>query len=258
MPAKWNDKERKKHYLSLYKLYVINNKTISEIGVLLNVSDKTIFKRLKILGIPTNKKIKSGYANQRNDIKIVLKHSVNTAECFGILLGDGHISKYQTIVTLGSTEKLYATYVSNLFEKVFSTRPKTSIRANGHLDIYLNSVPLVQWLKSEGLVSNKTKKQVDVPMWLFENPLYMKAFLRGFFDTDGSIYKLRFGIQLSFTNRSLPLLLALQKMLNEIQYKPSEVSSWKIYITQKKDIQRFFREIKPKNHKHLERFKKFQ
>ena len=86
----------------------------------------------------------------------------------------------------------------------------------------------------------------------------MKAFLRGFFDTDGSVYKLKFGIQLSFTNKSMPLLTALQKALFELQYKPSEISSWKIYLTRKEDIKRFFSEIKPQNKKHLDRFKSFK
>ena len=85
----------------------------------------------------------------------------------------------------------------------------------------------------------------------------MKAFVRGFFDTDGSIYKLRFGLQISITNHSLPLLIALQSMLRTLGYSVSEVSVGRIYITRRNQVARFFSEIAPMNSKHTQRFEKF-
>lgn len=258
MPRKWTIEENKKHQILLDKLYIKENKTIREIGILLGVSEKTIFKRLKTLQIQTNRKEKVNYSNQRNDVIIPIKRSTYLAECMGVLLGDGNISRFQTTVTLSKYETPYVLYIVSLFKNTFNASPKIGVRSNGHHDVYLNSARLSQWLQSEGLVFNKVKSQVGVPKWIFEKKSYMQAFLRGFFDTDGSIYKIRFGIQLSFTNRSLPILVALQKMLNALQYKPSEISSWKIYLTKKDDIDRFFKEIKPKNQKHLERYQKFK
>ncbi len=258
MPRKWSAEEKKKHTLLLKKLYIKENKSINEIGKLLCISEKTVFKRLKHLNIKTNKKGKINYANQRNDIYIPKKQSSNLAECFGVLLGDGNISRFQIIVTLGKTETDYVSHIVDLFNSVFNAKPKISIRANGHFSIYLNSARLSRWFQKEGFVFNKVKSQVAVPVWIFTKPSYMKSFLRGFFDTDGSVYKLKFGIQMSFTNKSIPLLIALQKALFELQYKPSEISSWKIYLTRKEDIKRFFTEIKPKNKKHLNRFQNFK
>ena len=57
MPQKWTLEEKKKQSTLLQELYVRENKTISEIGALLCVSEKTVFKRLKLLNIPTNKKV---------------------------------------------------------------------------------------------------------------------------------------------------------------------------------------------------------
>ena len=85
----------------------------------------------------------------------------------------------------------------------------------------------------------------------------MKRFLRGFFDTDGSIYKLRYGIQISFKNYSHPLLKSLQKMLSGLGYKPSRISSHSVYLTRISDVARFFEDIKPANMKHIKRFDKF-
>lgn len=83
----------------------------------------------------------------------------------------------------------------------------------------------------------------------------MNRFLKGFFDTDGSVYKLRFGTQISFTNKSLPLLQSTRRMLLLLGYQPSSISGYRVYLTKQKSILRFFKEIKPANPKHLVRFR---
>ncbi|MDP2669161.1 MAG: LAGLIDADG family homing endonuclease [bacterium] len=95
------------------------------------------------------------------------------------------------------------------------------------------SIALTEWLKKEGLVYNKVVSQVAVPKWIFSKKEYMANFLRGFFDTDGSVYKLCFGAQISFTN----------------------ISKYRVYLTKRENIINFFEEIKLANPKHLVRFK---
>ena len=254
MAAKWTESEYAHQYSKMQDLYIAKNMTIKEIGILLGISEKTIYKRLQILKIPTRRTQKIGYCNKRADICIPIKHSGDLAEFFGILLGDGHVSHFQTMVTLGSKEDHYVEYVANLFEKICGVKGAISTRKGGYHDVYVGSVELTSWLLSQGLTKNKVKNQVRVPSWIEHDPLFSKRFLRGFFDTDGSIYRLKFGTQLSFTNYSLPLLESLQKMLHALEYSPSAVSSHKIYLTKKEDIQRFFKEVRPMNAKHRERF----
>lgn len=257
MARKWNTSERKAYRFSLSKLYTKENKTIKEIGLLLGVSEKTIYKRLQILEIPINPQLKSGYRNIRKDFNIPKCRSEELAEFFGIMLGDGKLSPFQVIVTLGNKEKSYAEHVCELFNKLFNVKPKIGIRKQGYIDVYLSSVVLSRWLQKEGLVFNKVKNQVGVPKWIIANRKYCESFLRGFFDTDGSIYKLKYGIQISFTNYSFPILESLQTMLFKLEYKPSRISSHKVYLTQRGDVSRFFKEIKPSNLKHLKRFEEF-
>ena len=123
--------------------------------------------------------------------------------------------------------------------------------------MYIGSTKITKWLKAEGLVSNKVLAQVDAPKWLLSKPAYARAFVRGFFDTDGSVYKLKFGRQISFTNHSAPLLLTLQGILKKLGYCVSEISSYRCYITKRADVERFFREIAPANPKHSSRYEKF-
>jgi DNA-binding transcriptional regulator WhiA len=254
---KWNKKERKINKDLLIKLYVKENKTIKEIGLSLGVSEKTIYKRLKTFKIKIIKFKKLNYCNKRNNIKIP-KYSVELAEFFGVMLGDGHVSHFQVVVSLGNKEENYAKYVKSLLKKIFKTNVRISVRSGGYRDIYLGSVEITSWLLKQGLVFNKVKSQVDVPNWIFTKKSYCKTFIRGFFDTDGSVYKLKYGVQISFCNKSLPILKSLQLMLKKLEYSPSSISLYNMYLTRRKDVKRFFREIKPSNHKHIDRYLKIE
>ena len=202
--------------------------------------------------------LKKNYLKKRNDVKIPNKRSEDLAEFFGIMLGDGHVSHFQVVVSLGNKEEIYAEHVSMLIKKIFKTNAKISLRSTGYRDVYLGSVDITSWLLKQGLVSNKVKSQVDVPSWVFSKNNFIKGFLRGFFDTDGSVYKLRYGVQISFCNRSLPILKSLQLMLKKLRYNPSSVSLYNLYLTRRGDIERFFKEIKPSNHKHIDRYLKIE
>lgn len=262
MAKRWTKEEEVGFRKELDYLYIQKNLSIREISIHLRISQSAVFVRLNRLGIATAPEKKKHYLNKRTDINIPQRHTVELAEMFGILLGDGHISKFQVVVSLGSKEQAYAVYVQELLQVVFGGKPKIGIRKEDYKkqkyrDVYLGSVELVSWIRKQGLVSNKVQSQVGVPSWIMLEKRFMKAFIRGFFDTDGSVYRLRFGLQISLTNRSMPILKALQSMLWALEYSPSQISAHKVYLTKKEDVERFFREITPKNLKHVSRFNMF-
>ncbi len=260
MPRKWTKEETERYRNELQQLYVVDNLSMYEIAKKLKISAPNVHKRLKKLHFPSLRHLKKGYNNSSRKVIIPSKYNNNIAEFFGIMLGDGHISSNQIIVSLGNKEIDYVEHVSNIMQKVFKMEPSVFTRqesdsgGNRYKNVYFGSVAVVKWLLKEGLVHNKVKKQVDIPEWIFSKKGFMKSFLRGFFDTDGSIYKLKFGSQISFTNYSQPLLKSLQMMLIKLGYTPSRISVNKVYLTRNKDVRRFFKEIKPKNSKHQQRF----
>ena len=256
MARRWTEEEERFYRKQLHRLYIVENKPLGEIASTLNIEPATVFDRLRRLGIKTAPKKKLRYCNKRNDISIP-RQSIRLAEFLGIMLGDGHISHFQTIVTLGTKELPYVRYVQELMQELFKVKATISIKRSGYRDVYIGSTLITKWLKAQGLVSNKVAAQVGVPKWIMRNKTYMRAFARGFFDTDGSVYNLRFGIQISLTNRSAPLLIALQDMLRKLGYRVSEASAYKVYITRREDVERFFKEIAPANLKHRRRFDKF-
>lgn len=257
MARKWTKEEESYYHRKLNKLYIRENKTINEISEIIGISPQSVYIRLKRLGIKTCPKKKTRYSNKRIDVKIPIVYTKNLAEFFGIMLGDGHLSHFQVVITLGTKELKYAEYVSSLIEENFNVKPRIAVRGERYRDVYVGSVEITSWLFNEGLVHNKVKSQVDIPNWIFSDKEFMKRFLRGFFDTDGSVYKLRYGIQISLKNHSRPLLVSLQRMLKGLGYRPSRVSNDSVYVTNIYDIMRFFEEIQPANIKHKKRFDKF-
>lgn len=257
MARRWTNIEEKRYRRELRSLYVRQNKTIKEIAEILNIAEQTVYQRLCRLSIKTQPHLKESYLKKRKDLVLPNTYTAKLAEFFGVMLGDGHVSHYQIVITLGTKEINYINHVRFLIEDIFHVLPSVSIRKTGYRDIYLGSVEMTQWLKNHGLASNKIMAQVDVPRWIFAKMTFMNAFLRGFFDTDGSVYKLRYGLQISFTNLSRPILVSLQSMLSQLGYKPSRISANKVYLTKVSDTKRFFTEVKPKNSKHTRRYKKF-
>lgn len=256
MPRRWTTKEETRYRKELFDLYVRKNKTIGEIGDLLNLSGASVFGRMRRLGVPTAPHNKPRYCNKRTDIRIP-SYSASLAEFVGIMLGDGHLSRFQVAVTLGSKEYAYVTHVQALMKTLFKVPAAVIQKKSGHREVYIGSTAITGWLREMGLVSNKVREQVSAPRWIFSKEEYLRAFVRGFFDTDGSLYRLRFGIQISFTNHSRPLLVALQTMLKTLEYSPSAISAGRVYLTRRVEVERFFREIAPANLKHRRRYREF-
>jgi DNA-binding transcriptional regulator WhiA len=254
MPRKWTKEEEREKREELIELYVNQNKTINQIGGILSLGDATVYNRLIRLNIPVDRSRKPRCNNSKRGNIIIPKNSSKLAEFVGIMLGDGHITPTQVTVTLGTKERLYSDRIADLMEELFSVRPNIFISKLGHLVLYIGSVDLVRWFEKMGLVHNKVKEQVDVPEWLYFEEEYLKSFIRGLFDTDGSVYKLRFGVQVAFINRSIRLLESTREILKKLNYHPSKISGYKIYITRRPDLDKFFKEIRPNHEKHNRRY----
>ena len=245
MPKKWSLAIEVKKRKELCNLYVKKNLTIGEISKIIKISQGSVYDRLLRLGIKSTPHLKKGYKNFKN---IPLpKLSCDLAECVGILLGDGHISFQQVFIMLGNKEGPYVQYVRNLFWKVFKIEPKLITRNGGYSVLYFSSVKIIKFLSDMGLVSNKVKYQVSVPGWIFRSNRFGERFLRGFFDTDGSAYNLKFGFQVSFCNSSRPLLENSRDILIKLGYKPSRISLKNLYLTRKSDLINFLYRIRPAN-----------
>ena len=173
------------------------------------------------------------YPNNSHRKKVILpKYSVELAEFFGIMMGDGGINNpWQANITLNSIKDAeYAKYVSILCNKLFDIFPATHKRKTRNtLVLSLASTSVVDFLVKNGLVrGNKLKTGLKIPKWILEQPSYKKACVRGLIDTDGCMFvhthkvldKIYKNIGLCFTSYSLELIFQVVDILAEFDIMP--------------------------------------
>jgi len=131
--------------------------------------------------------------DKKRGVKIPPK-SEKLAELFGILTGDGHLIENGRIHRFGITLNLkddifYATYVTNLIRELFNLRATIQIREEqGRLDILVHSKAIINFILSLGFPNGTKKDKLNIPTWILKNKNFTKRFLRGIFDTDGSLF----------------------------------------------------------------------
>lgn len=259
-----NDLKYENRYLSeiIYeKLCKISNKNF----------DKFIIKKLDE-NWGRSKGGKNSFGNTKT-FKEPLE-SVELAELFGIIAGDGHVEKIQvgkkircySIDIAGDSRNdkdFLLNYVSSLFEKLFNETGslRYSKTANTlHIKIYGKKI--VDFIEKKGIASgNKKTNNQSIPLWITLNNDYLRAFIRGLIDTDGCIYyisKNNRNLRISFTSYIPNLMRDARNSLLKLGFHPSEVIRGKdISISRKDDTKRFIKEIGFSNNKHLKRLYNF-
>lgn len=188
---------------------------------------------------------------------IIPKKSKELVEFLGILAGDGHINDITYEMTISGHRKFDRIYIRNfikpLIKKIFGLDPYIVEKEN---TIYcrLYSKQLVNFLNNKyGAPLGKKKGNLKVPP-SFLNHRDMKHYLRGVFDTDGSINRYhQTSVSLEITNITPSFLSDLDKGLSFYGFH-SNIRGKALSIYRKGEINRFFDIIKPRNPKHLNRY----
>lgn len=199
------------------------------------------------------------------------KNQENLAEIVGIILGDGGIyldksGKYQLTISFNKNEVQYLSYVKKLTESYFYPYKFGIVDMKTEFFLRNISFHMTTHLLEAGLKSgNKTKLQVDIPAWIFDEKAFLIRCIRGLFDTDGCVYK-KFAqyAQIQFKFSSYPLIYSVRQALILLGFSPTQLESeqnknflhLKFYLSRQREIMRFFEIIQPKNFKHVARFRK--
>lgn len=206
--------------------------------------------------------------NTIKDIRIP-KKSKKLAEFFGIIFGDGHLSKYQvSIATSAVTDYEHASFVQKLIKKLFGIEASFKIKKNTNvINVVASSKKMVGYLNKNGMpIGNKIENNLTIPNWIKQKDLYKKAFIRGLFDTDGCIYldvhkiknKIYKYLGLTITSYADNLVLDIIEALKNFGFSPTHQTTQKsIYLRRQGEIVRFFQEIGTSNPKHYQRYIKF-
>lgn len=229
-------------------------------------------KEGRILGglrsIETHNQSNTGFKIAKDFLKP--ERSEELAEFMGIIIGDGHLSHYQLSITTNSeTDIKHAYFIKIFIKKLFNLDANLRHRKNKKaVDISVSSVRLTSWLCNMGMpIGNKLTDDLSIPVWVGKNRRWERSFIRGLFDTDGSIYLDRHLIKgktyenLGWTITSLSARLRkdILEILTDLGYRPTLRDSQRsIFLRRALDIERYFVEIGSHNHKHLERYEQFQ
>jgi DNA-binding transcriptional regulator WhiA len=182
------------------------------------------------------------------------------AEILGIINGDGHLSKNgkELCIVGSSLESDYLEYAKALFERNFELK-FTTIPVQNTLKIRVYSIKLVKILNCVyGLPLGKKTGKLKIPKQLFKSKRLLSSYIRGLFDTDGTIYTRRKkDIVVEIVSADSNYLNQIKRVLFLLNIS-SGVSGKHLYIYKKSEIIKFFNVIKPNNSKHLKRFARFK
>ena len=181
------------------------------------------------------------------------------AEILGVLNGDGHLSnfKYEICVVCDAREKEYLNYLKNLFETKFGIAftfycELTKIKLRTYSK-HLSNILVSKYHLPKG---NKLGK-LKIPPVVYNNKGRLKSYLRGLFDTDGSIYFRRNNEPvIEISNADKRFLLEVKRALETLGFKIAKGKN-RIFIYRKDHILNFFKMIKPANSKHLKKYQNY-
>lgn len=178
------------------------------------------------------------------------------AEILGALNGDGHVSSLNYEISITGSKYLdleYFSHLKDILKKLFDLEFRISFQEN-RIKLRAYSKKLVYLLhKKYNLPLGEKLGKLKIPEKLKKDNL-LTSYIRGLFDTDGTIYMRRKKepvIEISSADKSY--LKSVKSALESLNFKFG-LGNNKIYLYNKKEIVRFFNLIKPANNKHLKKY----
>jgi len=188
------------------------------------------------------------------------------SEILGILFGDGCLSRTERSIQIAITmnkvddENYLLGHVRTLFLKVFDLELTSRYRRDENtMDLYRHSRKVASVLHSWGMPFG-LKKLEDLRPKLEVIP---RAFIRGVFDTDGSVYR-KYGpyAQIQFKAVSKSLMSFIREHLVALGLHPTRLrpdeTKYRFSLCRQNEVDTFFRTVSPTNPKHLERLRRIR
>lgn len=212
--------------------------------------------------------------------KINITKNEKTAEIVGLCFGDGSLTKrkegrlrFQMRGNIKEDKEHYDLYIKPLFDKVIG---KVNLAVyNGRKPYYgiaTENQERCTYLNLLG-VPVGIKRELAIPIWISSDDNYLKCFLRGFIDTDGSVFcgkdynypeKGHIKIRMSIISTSKNLIKEINQALSNIGIKnliikryKQRLKNWSNFYKIQIDgpnVVRYFKLIGSNNPKHITKF----
>lgn len=168
------------------------------------------------------------------------EETLDEAEIIGIMLGDGHITKNQRSMRLRVRELDFCQNFQKLIEKTYKI--KAPLDDKYYYNCWVHSTLLAR------RISNLTKNNKKIPNFIFNGNKKVKArFLRGFFDSEGSMDVIYNRRQIVLTQNNKEMLLQIKSLLFDLgiqsKYVQKRVGSDKLIISLLENLKKYYQLI---------------
>ena len=211
--------------------------------------------------------------NLKRFIKFPEGLSEELAELIGIHLGDGSLyrdNNYNYNITYSGNlkkDKNYMNYINLLFLNLFNIKLKPFINEKkSSIELRLRSKAIYIFFKDTLKLPSGKKKDLSIPNYIKKDKIYLTAFLRGLFDTDGCFilqksrkyYYIIAKISTKHKNFAQDISDSLMTLSipSYIATKGSKFYEGYDVIIRNKNAKLFFNIIKPKNQRNISKYYK--
>jgi len=168
------------------------------------------------------------------------KKDGDLAELIGVVLGDGNISSFprteELRIVSNSNNTGFIKRYARLLSKVIKKRP--NIRKDKNENAVRIRIYQKYLSKRIGIPSGARKnKNINIPRWILEKKAYLKRYLRGLYEAEGSfcVHKPTYTYKFLFSNRNESLLKNVYRALRILGLHPHK-SKYKIQISKQKEV----------------------
>lgn len=191
------------------------------------------------------------------------------AEFIGIVIGDGHVDRYQVSISTNSeTDIAHAEYISNLAQKLFGIPVTMNTRSSSlAIVVLVSSKAVCELLVRQGIPrGSKQRLGVAFPGWITSSPILTNSCIKGLFDTDGCVFQDKHQIRgksyqsigIAFANNEPNVLDFFYKALISLGLHPTQTSKHRVFLRRSRDVEAYFRIVGTSNPKHHARFLAFR
>lgn len=148
-------------------------------------------------------------------------------------------------------------HVPKAFKKLFGVAPRIyTVENRTHCRIYCKKLVLHLHKRFQVPLGNKMG-QLHIQKEVMRDKKLLIAYLRGLFDTDGSIYQHRPNDAMLEYSSGDPVFLSEIAYALRILGFSASTSRKSVYLYSKNDLKRFFSIIRPSNQKHISKYRAF-
>lgn len=198
-------------------------------------------KEMKALG-----KIKADYPSFKKDGDL--------AELIGVVLGDGHIEKFPRTESLtiaaNSNNSDFIKRYTELLKKIFEKEPYVAKIGNNkgctRIRVYQKKIS-----KRLNIPTGSRKNlNVVIPKWIIRNKEYIKRYLRGLYEAEGSfgVHEKTSTYKFSFSNRNESLLQNVFMLLQKFGFHPHR-DNVRVQLSRKQEVYKIKELIKFRDYK---------